>query len=140
MSLEKNKAVVRREVDFWNGHDADKAGEVYAADYVGHEPGGFHDGTLEQVTESARAIFVAFPDMHLTADFIIAEGDMVVKRWTVHGTHKGELMGIPPTGKKIVVTGCNVFRIVGDKIAECWASTDMLGMLQQLGVIPQMGG
>ena len=140
MSLEKNKAVVRHEIDFWNGGDADKIDEVYTDDYVGHEPGGAHDGSLEQVKQAAIAIFAAFPDFHLTADFIIAEGDMAVKRWTVRGTHKAEYIGIPATGKKINVVGCNVFRIVGDKIAECWAHTDTLGMLQQLCVIPPMGG
>lgn len=140
MSRKKNKAVVLREIDFWNGHDADKAGEVYTADYAGHEPGGIHDGTLAQITEAARATFTAFPDMHLTADAFIAEGDLVVKRWTVHGTHKGEFMGIPPTGKKIVVTGTNVLRIAEGMVAECWAQTNTLGMLQQLGVIPPLGG
>jgi steroid delta-isomerase-like uncharacterized protein len=140
MSLEANKAVVRREIDFWNGHDAEKINEVYTDDYVGHEVGGAHGGTREQVKQAAAAIFAAFPDFHLTADFIIAEGDMAVKRWTAQGTHKAEYMGIPPTGKKITVVGCNVFRIVGDKIAECWAHTDTLSMLQQLGVIPPMGG
>ena len=140
MSLEKNKAVVQREIDFWNGHDADKASEVYAEDYAGHEPGGAHDGSLAQVTEAARANFAAFPDMVLTAHHLIAEGDLVVKRWSVRGTHKGEFMGIPPSGKEIVVRGCNVLRIEGDKIAECWGYTDLLGMMQQLGVIPSMGG
>ena len=140
MSLEKNKAVIQREIDFWNGHHADKISEVYADDYVGHEAGGAHDGNRDQVKQAAAAIFAAFPDFHLTADLLIAEGDMVVKRWTARSTHKGEYMGIPPTGKAIVVVGCNVLRIEGDKIAECWAHTDMLGMLQQLGVIPPMGG
>ena len=140
MSLEKNKAVIQREINFWNGHDADKASEVYTENYVGHEPGGIHDGSLAQITEAARATFVAFPDMVLTAAPLIAEGDMVVKRWSVTGTHKGEYMGIPPTGKTIMVTGCNVFRIEGDKIAECWAQTGTLSMLIQLGVIPPLGG
>ena len=140
MSLEKNKAVVRREIDFWNGGDADRIGEVYAADYVGHEVNGAHGGDRDQVRQAAAAVFAAFPDFHLTADFLIAEGDLVVKRWTVRGTHKAEYMGIPPTGKEIVVTGCNVLRIVGDMVAEIWGHTDTLGMLQQLGVIPPMGG
>ena len=140
MSLEANKAVVRREIDFWNGHDAEKIDEVYADDYVGHETNGSHGGSRDQVKQAAAAVFSAFPNMQLTADAIIAEGDKVVKLWTVRGTHKAEYMGIPATGKDIVVTGCNVFRIDGDKIAECWAHTDALGMMQQLGVIPPMGG
>jgi steroid delta-isomerase-like uncharacterized protein len=92
------------------------------------------------VKQAAAAVFSAFPDLHLTADALIAEGDKVVKLWTVRGTHKAEYMGVPATGKEILVTGCNVFLIVDDKIAECWAHTDSLSMLQQLGVIPPMGG
>ena len=61
------------------------------------------------------------------------------KRWTVHGTHTGDWMGIPATGKEIVMTGNNVFRIANGKIAECWAESDALGLMQQLGVIPPLG-
>ena len=139
MSLEENKAVIRREVDFWNGHDAEAITEVYAAGYAGHEPGGFHDGDLAQLKASAAAIFAAFPDMVLTAEDLIAEGDKVVKRWVVHCTHTGDFMGIPATDKAIVVRGVNVFRIADDKIQECWATSDILGMMQQLGVIPPLG-
>jgi len=133
MSLEENRDVVRREVEFWNGHDAEAAGEVYAANYVGHDPGGAHAGSFEQLKPSAAAIFTAFPDFSLTANAVIVEGDMAVKRWTVRGTHKAEYMGIPATGKQIVITGNNIFRM------ECWAESDTLGLLQQLGVIPKMG-
>jgi steroid delta-isomerase-like uncharacterized protein len=126
-------------VDFWNGHDAEAAGEVYAADYVGHDPAGTHAGSFAQLKQSAAAVFAAFPDLKLTANAIIVEGDMAVKRWTVHGTHTGDWMGIPATGKTIQITGNNVFRIVDGKIAECWAESDALGLMQQLGVIPPMG-
>jgi steroid delta-isomerase-like uncharacterized protein len=139
MSLEENREVVRREVAFWNGHDAGAAGEVYADSYVGHDPSGFHAGSFEQLKGSAAATFAAFPDLRLTADDVIVEGDMAVKRWTVHATHKGELMGIPATGKEIVVTGNNIFRIANGKIIECWAQMDAMGMMQQLGVIPPLG-
>lgn len=140
MSAEENREVVRREVAFWNGHDAEAAGEVYAENYVGHDPAGTHAGSLEQLKQSAAAVFAAFPNMSLTADDVIVEGDMAAKRWTVRGTHTGEWMGIPATGKEIVTTGNNVFRIVDGKIAECWAESDALGLMQQLGVIPPMGG
>ena len=138
MSLEENRDVVRREVAFWNGHDAEAAGEVYADSYVGHDPAGTHAGSFEQLKGSAAAVFAAFPDLHLTANDVIVEGDKAVKRWTVRGTHKGEWMGIPPTGKEIVITGNHIFRIAKGKIVECWAESDALGMMQQLGVIPPM--
>ena len=140
MSVQENREVVRREVAFWNGHDAEAVGEVYAADYRGVDPAGTHAGDLAQLKQSVAAVFAAFPDLSLTADDVIVEGDKAVKVWTVRATHKGEWLGIPATGKKIVVTGTNVFRIANGKIVECWAQMDALGMMQQLGVIPPPGG
>ncbi len=80
----------------------------------------------------------AFPDIHFTVEDQIAEGDKLVTRFTITGTHKGELMGIPPTGVHITMTGMIFDLNVGGKILEGWANTDALGMLQQLGVIPPM--
>jgi len=139
MSLDENREAVHREVAFWNGHDADAIGEAYADSYVGHDPAGTHAGSLEQLKQSAAAVFAAFPDLHLIADDVIIEGDMAVKRWTVRGTHKGDWMGIPATGREITITGNNIFRIANGKIVECWAQSDALGMLQQLGAIPPLG-
>jgi predicted ester cyclase len=81
----------------------------------------------------------AFPDLHLTIEDLIAEGDKVVDRQTARGTHQGTFMGIPPTGKQITVTAMNISRIVGGKIVEHWVELDTLGMLQQLGVVPMPG-
>jgi predicted ester cyclase len=81
----------------------------------------------------------AFPDMHITIEDIITEGDKLVQRWVAQGTHKGELMGIVPTGKQVTITGINISRIVGGKLVEDWTEADMLGMMQQLGVIPPPG-
>ena len=78
----------------------------------------------------------AFPDIHFTIDEQIAGGDKVATRWTAQGTHKGELVGIPATGKSSTVTGIAVDRIVNGKIAESWGIFDRFGMMQQLGVIP----
>ncbi len=81
----------------------------------------------------------AFPDLTFTIEDQIAEGDKVATRWTGTGTHQGPLMGIPPTGKKVTITGTYVIRIVGGKIVEEWGNWDGLGMMQQLGVIPAPG-
>lgn len=81
----------------------------------------------------------AFPDTKMTVEQQIAEGDKVVTRWKAQGTHKGELMGIPPTGKQVTVTGISIERIVGGMIVESWEEFDQMGMMQQLGVIPAPG-
>ena len=90
------------------------------------------DGHSEFVT----MFRTAFPDIHFTVEDQIAEGDNVVNRVTARGTHQGELMGIPPTGKQVTVTGITIDHIVGDKLAESWGILDIWGMMQQLGVAP----
>jgi predicted ester cyclase len=82
--------------------------------------------------------YTAFPDMHYTVEDLIAEGDKVVCRWTVRATHQGEFMGVPATGKVVTWTGISITRFAGGKDVEDWESFDMLGLMQQLGAIPQM--
>ena len=74
-----------------------------------------------------------------TVDDLVAEGDKVVVRWTFRGTHPGEFQGVPPTGKQVTIIGISIFRIVGNKVVEDWTIIDLLGLLQQLGVIPPPG-
>jgi steroid delta-isomerase-like uncharacterized protein len=81
----------------------------------------------------------AFPDLHFTIDEQIAEGNTVVTRWSAHGTHQGELAGLPATGKPATVVGLGVDRVENGKIVESWGLFDQFGMLQQLGVIPAPG-
>ena len=78
----------------------------------------------------------AFPDMRITIEDQVAEGDKVVTRWTASGTHQGDLMGIDPTGRRATVTGITIDRISGGKVEETWTNFDAMGMMQQLGVIP----
>ncbi len=80
-----------------------------------------------------------FWTVQLIAEDMIAEGDKVVVRSTFRGTHKGDLMGIPPTGKQVTMPLILIYRIADDKIVEHWMQADALGLLQQLGVIPPMG-
>jgi steroid delta-isomerase-like uncharacterized protein len=143
MSAEQNKAVVLRwyKDSFEKGNLA-LANEIFAPDYISHDasapPGGWPRGP-----EGAKAIAAtyhgAFPDLQFTIEEQIAEGDKVVTRWTARGTNKGELMGMPPTGKKATVTGIDISRVVNGKIAETWGNFDALGMLQQIGAIPTPG-
>jgi predicted ester cyclase len=79
---------------------------------------------------------MAFPDVRMTVEDGFAEGDKVVVRWTGRGAHTGELMGIPPTGKQVTVTGIDVYRVAGGKLVERWGEFDQMGMMQQLGVVP----
>ena len=143
MSAEQNKAsVVRWYTDIFEKGNLALANEIFAADHISHDtsapPGGWPRGP-----EGAKAIAAtyhgAFPDIQFTIEEQIAEGDKVVTRWTAQGTNKGELMGMPPTGKKATVTGINIDRIANGKIAETWGDFDALGMLQQIGVIPTPG-
>ena len=139
MLSETNKTVSRRLFEeVWNKGNLAVLNELIANDHVNSGPGTLPG--LPTGPEGAKQFVMmyrnAFPDTHFTIDEQIAEGDKVVTRWTAHGTHKGELLGIPATGKSSTVTGISVDRIVNGKIAESWGIFDQFGMMQQLGVIP----
>jgi steroid delta-isomerase-like uncharacterized protein len=136
---EQNKALARRAIEeVWNQGKLAVIDELTAANATFHDPsvpGGKFTGP-EGVKQFVQIYRGAFPDVRLTINDQIAEGDKVVTRWTATGTHKGELMGIAPTNKHATVTGVDIDRYQDGKVVEAWASYDMLGMLQQLGVVP----
>lgn len=137
MSTEENKAVVRRIFEeVWNKGNLVVAGELMAD--VLHFAGQDFKGpeNLKQMVAMTRT---AFPDGHTKIEDMVAEGDKVVCRITFTGTHKGEYMGIAPTGKQVTMIGIAISRFAGGKEAEVWAIEDTLGMMQQLGVVPPMG-
>jgi len=135
-----NKKLFHRTIDdFWNQRDVSVMDELYAIDYLGHDPSGLHGATLEEFKESAAGLFIAFPDFHLVLNDDITEGEKIAKRWTVTGTHRGEFMGIPPTENQVTITGMSFYRVADGKVVETWWSSDALGMLQHLGVIPPPG-
>ena len=133
---EANKALEHRVFEeIWNQGLLDVADEVFAPEAILHlgtdevqGPEGF-----KQYVAGYRA---AIPDIHWTVEDQIAEGDIVVTRLTGTGTHQGELMGIPPTGKSVTATAIATVRIVGGKIQDSWSSWDAMGLMQQLGVMP----
>jgi steroid delta-isomerase-like uncharacterized protein len=88
---------------------------------------------VKQVIAAYRA---AFPDVHITIEDLVSEGDKVAERWTMRGTHKGEFAGIPATGKQVTSTGLVIVRIADGKVAEIWGASDQLGLMRQLGAIP----
>jgi steroid delta-isomerase-like uncharacterized protein len=137
---EENKAILRRvnEEVFTQGN-LDLVGELLSPDYVLHDPGvpgGELRGTDRFKQQWVSMFRNAFPDLELSVEDQVAEGDKVVTRYTGRGTHQGELMGIPPTGNKAVVSGTITSRLSGGRIEEEWNNFDALGMMQQLGVIP----
>ena len=134
MSTEGNKALVPRFVEeFWSKGNLTAADELMTPDVVIHQPEVGGVAGLKRFNTMFRA---AFPDWYSTPEELIAEGDKVAERWTGRGTHHGEFQGIPPTGKQVAVPGVVFYRIRNGKIVEFRGSFDMLGMLQQLGVVP----
>ena len=109
--------------------------EVYAHDIVMHEPDEDVRG-IEGLTQFVSMIRSALPDLRITLEEDIAEGNKVVSRWRAQGTHQGELMGIAPTGNEVAITGITIHRIEGGKIVEEWENWDALGLMQQIGAVP----
>ena len=142
MSTEDNKALIRRLFqEFWDQKNLAVADELLAATHVDHTPGsppGLPPGP-EGFKQFASVYFTAFPDLHITIDDMVAEGDTVVTRWTTRATNTGSLFGMPATNKSMTITGITIDRLASGKIVETWTNFDNLGMLQQLGVIPAMG-
>ena len=142
MSTEENKAIARRVFEEgWNQGKLDVIDEIVTSDYLLRDPSMPEDirgpEGFKQFITMYRA---AFPDIHFTVEDQIAEGDKVVTRWTGTGTHQGELMGIAATGiRGRGVTGVTIDRMAGGKAVESWNAWDVLGMLQQLGVVPPIG-
>lgn len=134
-----NKDLVRRVVaEFYNAKNLTAADQLYAADYRHHDPA--LPPEMQRGREAYKQIMhmfhTAFPDLHMTIDDLIAEEDKAVLRWTVRGRHQGDLMGMPPTGKTVTLTGIQTMRIAGGKVVEGWVNFDALGMMQQLGAVP----
>ncbi len=141
VSAEENKAVARRWFEeLFNAQNLDVADEITAQDSVNHDPlltdlpaGPEGDKHVVNLYHGA------FPDAQITVEDQIAEGDRVVTRWTGRGTHQGELLGVPPSGNRVEISGMTINRFSGGKIAETWTNYDALGMMQQIGAIPSPG-
>lgn len=133
---EELKALAQRGFDeIWSKGNLDVADELLAPDFVGR-PGGEELQGREAAKAFITGMRAAFPDLTLTVEDQLAEGDTVVTRWTARGTHRGELMGIQPTGSQVDVAGITIQRFRDGMIVEGWTSFDRLGMLQQIGAAP----
>ena len=134
MSIKETKALVRHVVDLWNRRDMDAFFELLAPEYVEHLPTG--DISLEQLKDYSPKFFAAFPDISITINDMVAERDKVAVLVTWRGTHRGEYMGIPPTGKKFDFPVAMIIKIIGGRWVEFWNVTD-IRLMQQLGAIPK---
>ena len=136
---EENKALARRSWEFATEGSLDTLGdtlaEVYAEDFIMHEPGEDIVG-LEGLTQFVSMMRSALPDLRVTIEDDMAEGEKVVTRWIAQGTHQGELMGVAPTGNRVTATGITIHRIAEAKIVEEWSNWDALGLMQQVGAVP----
>jgi steroid delta-isomerase-like uncharacterized protein len=143
-TLDQNKEIVQRIFnEFWRAGNAGVLDQLLARDVTNHElskePVSGRNEYKEWATGFRNSTGTGFPDLDITMDALIAEGDLVAKRWTFRGTHSAEYMGIPASGKRVTMVGCTFYRIQGGQVRETWWSYDVLGMLQQLGAIPAPG-
>ena len=140
MSAEDNKALVRRFVDeVQSGGNTDLIDEICSPEFVNHSAPPGLPADCEGIKIVTAMFRGAFPDSYFSVEDMIAEGDEVVTRKTFHGTHEGEFMGIPPSGRTVNVSLIDVVRISEGRVVEHWSVGDNLGMMQQLGVILQPG-
>ena len=140
MSVEDNEATIRRWIEAYNDRDRQAEADLLAPGYVAHVPGA--PGPLvglEAWTQFSGSFAEAFPDIRLTVEDIFSAGEMVAARVAFHGTHRGEFQGMPPTGKEVAFSSIEINRVVGGKVEEHWVELDLLGLMQQLGAIPQPG-
>ena len=137
MSAEQNKSIVRRWIEEgWNKHNVAVIDQVYAPNYVEHEPEPQTVNSSEALKQYVGAYLTAFPDLNLSIEDLIAEGDKVVWRFQSMGHQNGPFLGMPPTGKAGNITGIVIFRLENSRIVEGWVNIDVLGLLQQIGMIP----
>ncbi len=139
MSNEDNKTLVRRFFELGPSQgNINAARGLLAENFALHVPLPAAAG-VQGISDVITACRAAFEHLNVTVDDMVAEGDRVAARFTARGVHKGSFMGLPPTGKPITMTGIEIFRIENGKIAELWGEANLLGLMQQLGIIPALG-
>jgi steroid delta-isomerase-like uncharacterized protein len=140
MTTEPNTTTVREFIDalFTKG-DLGSVDRYLAEDFVDHDPPLGLPGGRESIRTAGAMMREACPDWHSDLDFLVAEGDLVVERFTASGTHRGELMGVAGTGRTLSLPGINIFRLRDGRIVERWGRLDELGLLRQLGLVSGNG-
>jgi predicted ester cyclase len=136
-SVEHNKAVSRRWIDVFNERDDIGEADVRGPDYIAYAPASLEPAPLdsEAWTRFLSGFVEGFPDLRLTVEDAVGEGDLVAQRVHFAGTHTGEFQGLPPTGRKVEFSGLELNRFVDGRVAEHWFQLDALTLLQQLGLV-----
>jgi steroid delta-isomerase-like uncharacterized protein len=136
MSAEENKTIVRRFFEEGPSKgNISAADDLLSPDFAMHVPLPASPG-VEGINEVITACRAAFEHLNVTVEDMIAEGNTVAARFTARGVHKGNFMDLPATGKPITMTGIEIFRIKDGKIIELWGEANLLGLMQQLGIVP----
>ncbi len=131
-SIEQNEAVINQVLALIDERNLDEAFELYALNYIYHGPAGELRG--RDAIRGLWEVFLAgFPDLHSTVQDIISEGNKVVLRWTIEGTHTGEFLGVAPSNKEITLNIIEIFRVENGQLIEAWDQWDRLGLMQQIG-------
>ena len=134
MSLEQNQAIVLKMYEAFDKQDVKQGRKFLSADIVGHGLDTTPRKGIDEFMQYAMSLFAAFPDGFHLLEEVIAEGNKVVTSGTFSGTHKGELMGIPPTGKRVKFSVIHIDTLLDGKVTEHWGQADVFGMMQQLGI------
>ena len=136
-----NQNVVRRLFEeVWNKGNLQVTDDLFTLNYSHHDSSTPDVGRGPESEKKRATLYrTAFPDLRLTVEDIIAEGETVVARWSCRGTHKGDLNGIAPTGKHVNITGISIARFTNGKMSEGFVNWDALSLMQQLGVVPELG-
>lgn len=136
----QNKIIVRRFFDeVVNGRKLEVVDELIASDFTDHNvPPGTPKGP-EGMKQFLKMVGTAFPDLHITIEDMLEDGEKVIVRLSVRGTHKGDLMSIPPTGKQATWAGIDIIRIANGMMVERWGLRDFMSLMQQLGIVQPPG-
>jgi len=137
MATDDRKATLRRAYDeMWNKGNVDICDEIFAPNCTFHDPSFPVDG-VAGMKDQVRALRAANPDLHVDVQEVLVDGDQSAARWVMGGTARNEFRGVPGTGKSYVMTGMTIDKWDGARIVEEWVNYDLLGTLQQTGVIPE---
>ena len=135
-SAAQNEALIRQVLELIDERQLDAAFELYAVDYIYHGPGGMELNGRDGIRGLWMDFLTGFPDLSSTVDDMVVQGDKLVLRWTIQGTHTGEFLGLPPSNNRIILPINEIFRIADGQLVEAWDQWDRLHLFEQIGAMP----